>query len=230
MYPCRAGPGNLQSRAVAAEAERITEFSSPVPAFLKQVRERANPFPLSLRFEVVSGSLGGLWVRHALGLPHPRPRRWQDRPGTYEAAKHGAGDAGGQAHGRGLSGPAHMSPEPLRCPPAPGARCIPAAGARLMQPRPQASAQAPGPSLCSRAPLPSSPQWSGPGSALRQERGREGSPATGALRTPPGRWRRRRRQRQRGSRARAPPAALAPPAPQPGRRGRQPPPPPSREL
>lgn len=29
MYPCRAGPENLQSRAVAAEPERITEFSSP---------------------------------------------------------------------------------------------------------------------------------------------------------------------------------------------------------
>lgn len=163
------------------------------------------------------GLWAGLWVRHALGAPsHPRPRPWQDRPGTYEAAKHGAGDAGGQAHGRGLSGPAHMSPEPLRCPPAPGARCIPAAGARLMQPRPEASTLAPGPSLCSRAPLPSFPQWSGPSSALRQERGREGSSAAGAPRTLPGRWRRRRRRRQRGSWA--PPAALAPPAPQPGRR------------
>jgi hypothetical protein len=41
MYPCRAGPGNLQSRAVAAEPERITEFSFPVPAFLKQFREKS---------------------------------------------------------------------------------------------------------------------------------------------------------------------------------------------
>lgn len=44
-----------------------------------------------------------------------------------------------------------------------------------MQPRPEASALAPGPRLCSRAPLPSSPQWSGPGSALQQELRREGS-------------------------------------------------------
>lgn len=78
-----------------------------------------------------------------------------------------------------------------------------------MQPRPEASALAPGSSLCSRAPLPSSPQWSGPGSALRQERGREGSPTTGAPRTP---WRGGGRG---GAALRAPPAALAPPAPQP---------------
>lgn len=79
-----------------------------------------------------------------------------------------------------------------------------------MQPRPEASALAPGPSLGSRAPLPSSPQWSGPGSALRQERGREGSSTTGAHRTPPGRWRRRRRQRGSRPGPRPPPRLLPP--------------------
>lgn len=80
MYPCRAGPENLQSRAVAAEPEGITEFSSPafynppVPTrFLEaSLREkRAKPSPLPLRFEVVSGSLGG-----AVGtacIEHPPP-------------------------------------------------------------------------------------------------------------------------------------------------------------
>lgn len=76
-----------------------------------------------------------------------------------------------------------------------------------MQPRPEASALAPGPSLCSRAPLPSSPQWSGLGSALWQER-REGSSATGEPRTPPRRWRRRRRQRGSSRPARRPGSAL----------------------
>lgn len=61
-----------------------------------------------------------------------------------------------------------------------------------MQPRPEASALAPGPSLCSRAPLPSSPQWSGPGSALRQERGREGEPNDRSTQDASARWRRRR--------------------------------------
>lgn len=73
--------------------------------------------------------------------------------GTYKAAEHGAGDAGGQAHGRGRSGPAHMSPEPLRCPPIPGARRIPAAGlARCSRGGQEASALAVGPPRDSRAP------------------------------------------------------------------------------
>lgn len=59
---------------------------------------------------------------------HWDPRAPADQANTYEAAEHGAGNAGGQAHGRGRSGPAHMSPEPLRCPPVPDARRITAAG------------------------------------------------------------------------------------------------------
>lgn len=95
--------------------------------------------------------------------------------GTYKAAEHGAGDAGGQAHGRGRSGPAHMSPEPLRCPPIPGARRIPAAGlARCSRGGQEASALAVGPPRDSRAPLPSFPQWSELSSALPHERRREG--------------------------------------------------------
>lgn len=97
------------------------------------------------------------------------------------------------------------------------------AASRLRGPPDAAAARsetlAPGPSLCSRAPLPSSPQWSGPGSALRQERGREGSPATGALRPPP------RGGGEGGGRAAhgAPPAVLAPPVLQPrGHEGQQP--------
>lgn len=76
-----------------------------------------------------------------------------------------------------------MSPELLRCPPVPGARRIPAAGpARCSRGDQEVSALAAGPRRGSRAPLPSSPQWSEPGSALRHERGREGSQTTGAPR------------------------------------------------
>lgn len=141
------------------------------------------------------------------GPPPPRPPRPAGGAGTYEAAEHGAGNAGGQAHGRGRSGPAHMSPEPLRCPPVPGARRIPAAEpARCSRSGQEASAGG-GVRRGSRAPLPSAPQWSEPSSALAHERGREGNPARGAPRP--------RGAEGGGGTPRAPPTARAPPSPPP---------------
>lgn len=70
-----------------------------------------------------------------------------------------------------------MSPEPQRCPPVPGAGRIPTVGpARCSRGGQEASALAAGPRRDSRAPLPSSPQWSERSSALRHAREREGSP------------------------------------------------------
>lgn len=141
-------------------------------------------------------------------------KRWGPRApaggaGTYKAAEHGAGDAGGQAHGRGRSGPAHMSPEPLRCPPVPGARRIPAAGpARCSRGGQETSALAAGPPRDSRALLPSFPQWSELSSALPHERRREGSQARGVSGTAPGR-------RARGGSSEPGPQLQAPPSPQP---------------
>lgn len=43
MYPCRAGPGDLQSRAVAAGPARITEFPSPGFDNPQHPKIKANP-------------------------------------------------------------------------------------------------------------------------------------------------------------------------------------------
>lgn len=113
-------------------------------------------------------------------LPHPPA----NRAGTYKAAKHGAGDTGGQAHGRGRSGPEHMSREPLRCPLVPGARRIPAAGpARCSRGGLEASAPTAQPHQDSRAPLPSFPLLSTMEQAqLRPPAGAQGREAGRAAR------------------------------------------------
>nr|XP_053767048.1 atherin-like [Desmodus rotundus] len=100
-----------------------------------------------------------------------------------------------------------MSPEPLRCPPAPGSPRIPAAGpARYSRGDQEASALAAGPRRNSRLSLPSSPQWSEPSSALRHEREREGNQARRAPENARGR---------RGRVSRTRPQPQAPPSPQP---------------
>lgn len=193
MYPCRAGPGDLQSRAAAAGPRWVTEF--PPRAFHHPRHPKMKASSRKKR-ESPSAAWQGQWeggwakIRNRKGWPWAGlrvqqalgpPRGPAGQANTYEAAEHGAGDAGGQAHGRGRSGPAHMSPEPLRCPPVPGARRIPAAGpTRCSRGGQESRSLAAGPRRDSRAPLPSSPQWSEPGSALRHERGREGSQARGA--------------------------------------------------
>lgn len=138
---------------------------STIPRRLKQVQERKGIIPPS-----PSRGLGkGDGLKFGISRAGPGrgcgcSKRWgpwapTGGAGTYKAAEHGAGYAGGQAHGRGRSGPAHMSPEPLRCPPVPGARRIPAAGPdRCSRGGQEARALAAGPPRGSRAPLPSSPQ------------------------------------------------------------------------
>ncbi|XP_053425096.1 uncharacterized protein LOC128570147 isoform X1 [Nycticebus coucang] len=111
-----------------------------------------------------------------------------------------------------------MSPEPLRCPPAPGARRIPAAGpARCSYDGGQeSSALVAGPRRSYLAPLLSSPQWSGPSSALRHERGREGSQQRGEPEAAAGRRRQGREGRQGRGGSEGPRLQVqAPPSPQP---------------
>lgn len=143
--PRRAEPGALQSRTVAAGPGWATEFPPRPSTNPQHPKTVASPRKKGLTFlscpRNIRGQAWGLEKGDRLkyGISRAGPGRscgcckhWVPGPagraGTYEAAKHGAGDAGGQAHGRGQSGPADMSPEPLRCPPAPGARRIPAAG------------------------------------------------------------------------------------------------------
>lgn len=219
MYPCRAGLGDLQSRAEAAGPARVTDFPSPAfhntqhPKIKANPRKKRNKPPSPAR---VLGKGDGLKFgisRAGAGRGCGCSELWgpgahAGGAGTYKAAEHGAGDAGGQAHGRGRSGPAHMSQEPLRCPPVPGARRIPAAGpARCSRGGQEASAPAAGPRRDSRAPLPSSPQWSEPSSALQHERAREGSQARGSPETARG--------RRGAGRTRGPAHTQAPPSPQP---------------
>lgn len=93
MYPCRAGPGDLQSRAVAAGSRWVTEFPSPAfhnpPKIKASPRKKRDNSPLPFQGpweggwaeirNLKSRPWAGLRVQQALGPlgPHRRGRHLQ---------------------------------------------------------------------------------------------------------------------------------------------------------